>query len=217
VTKALKKGDQPLLMLGFNRRFAPLALKLKAFVDRRQEPLYAHFRVNANLIPADHWINDLKVGGGRIIGEGCHFIDFLTFLVGEVPVEVTATGLPDKGKYSEDNVMMTFRFADGSVGVVSYLANGDKSFPKEYVEVFTGGRVAVLNDWRRLELVANGKRKVTRSLLSQDKGHKDAWRAFLKAVGQGQEPPIPYEQLIGVTQASFAAVESLRNGKPVKI
>ena len=217
VTKVLKKGDQPLLMLGFNRRFAPLALKLKAFVDRRQEPLYAHFRVNANMIPADHWINDPKVGGGRIIGEGCHFIDFLTFLVGEVPVEVTTTGLPDNGKYSEDNVMMTFRFADGSVGVVSYLANGDKSFPKEYVEVFTGGRVAVLNDWRRLELVANGKRKVTRSLLSQDKGHKDAWRAFLKAVGQGQEPPIPYDQLIGVTRASFAAVESLRNGKPIKI
>jgi len=217
VTKVLKKGDQPLLMLGFNRRFAPLARKLKAFVDRRQEPLYAHFRVNANIIPADHWINDPKVGGGRIIGEGCHFIDFLTFLVGEVPVEVTATGLPDNGKYSEDNVMMTFRFADGSVGVVSYLANGDKSFPKEYVEVFTGGRVAVLNDWRRLELVANGKRKVTRSLLSQDKGHKDAWRAFLKAVGQGQEPPIPYDQLIGVTRASFAAVESLRNGKPIKI
>ena len=217
VTKVLKKGDQPLLMLGFNRRFAPLALKLKAFVDRRQEPLYAHFRVNANMIPADHWINDPKVGGGRIIGEGCHFIDFLTFLVGEVPVEVTSTGLPDNGKYSEDNVMMTFRFADGSVGVVSYLANGDKSFPKEYAEVFTGGRVAVLNDWRRLELVANGKRKVTRSLLSQDKGHKDAWRAFLKAVGQGQQPPIPYDQLIGVTRASFAAVESLRNGKPIKI
>ena len=217
ITKVLGKGGHPLLMLGFNRRFAPLAVKLKAFVDRRQEPLYAHFRVNANLIPADHWINDPEVGGGRIIGEGCHFIDFLTFLVGEVPVEVTAEGLPDQGKYSEDNVVMTFRFPDGSVGVVSYLANGDKSFPKEYVEVFTGGRVAVLHDWRKLELVAKGKRKVERSLLSQDKGHKNAWRAFLKAVQQGQEPPIPYDQLIGVTRASFAAVDSLRNGKTIKI
>ena len=217
ITKILKKDDQPLLMLGFNRRFAPLAVKLKAFVDRRQEPLYAHFRVNANRIPADHWINDPKLGGGRIIGEGCHFIDFLTFLVGAVPVEVSTTGLPDNGKYSEDNVVMTFRFPDGSTGVVSYLANGDKSFPKEYVEIFTGGRVAVLHDWRKLELVAKGKRKVERSLLSQDKGHKNAWRAFLKAVGQGQEPPIPYDQLIGVTRASFAAVESLRNGKTVKI
>jgi predicted dehydrogenase len=217
VSKSLQKGDQPLLMLGFNRRFAPLAVKLKAFVDKREEPLYAHFRVNANVIPPDHWINDPKVGGGRIIGEGCHFIDFLTFLVGEVPVEVTTEGLPDNGKYSEDNVVMTFRFPDGSVGVVSYLANGDKSFPKEYVEVFTGGRVAVLHDWRKLEMVARGKRKVVRSLMSQDKGHKDAWRAFLKAVQQGQEPPIPYDQLIGVTRASFAAVDSLRNGKTVKI
>lgn len=217
ISKALQKGDQPLLMLGFNRRFAPLAVKLKAFVDKREEPLYAHFRVNANMIPADHWINDPKVGGGRIIGEGCHFIDFLTFLVGEVPVEVTTEGLPDNGKYSEDNVVMTFRFPDGSVGVVSYLANGDKAFPKEYVEVFTGGRVAALHDWRKLEMVAKGKRKVERSLLSQDKGHKDAWRAFLRAVQQGQEPPIPYDQLIGVTQASFAAVDSLRNGKTVKI
>ncbi len=217
VARLLKKGDQPVLMLGFNRRFAPLAIKLKAFVDQRQEPLYAHFRVNANMIPANHWINDPKVGGGRIIGEGCHFIDFLTFLVGENPIEVTTTGLPDNGKYSEDNVVMTFRFPDGSIGMVSYLANGDKSFPKEYVEVFTGGRVAVLSDWRKLELVANGKRKVERSLLSQDKGHKDAWRAFLNAVRLGQEPPIPYDQLIGVTQASFAAVESLRNGKPVQI
>jgi predicted dehydrogenase len=217
VSKALQKGDQPLLMLGFNRRFAPLAVKLKTFVDKREEPLYAHFRINANVIPPDHWINDPKVGGGRIIGEGCHFIDFLTFLVGEVPVEVTTEGLPDNGKYSEDNVVMTFRFPDGSVGVVSYLANGDKSFPKEYVEVFTGGRVAVLHDWRKLETVAKGKRKVVRSLMSQDKGHKDAWRAFLKAVQQGQEPPIPYDQLIGVTLASFAAVDSLRNGKTVKI
>lgn len=216
ISKALQKGDQPLLMLGFNRRFAPLAVKLKAFVDRRQEPLYAHFRVNANLIPADHWINDPEVGGGRIIGEGCHFIDFLTFLVGEIPVEVTTEGLPDQGKYSEDNVVMTFRFPDGSVGVVSYLANGDKSFPKEYVEVFTGGRIAVLHDWRKLEMIANGKRKVARSPLSQDKGHKDAWRAFLKAAQGGQEPPIPYDQLIGVTRASFAAVDSLRNGKPVQ-
>ena len=191
VSKALQKGDQPLLMLGFNRRFAPLAVKLKAFVDKREEPLYAHFRVNANVIPPDHWINDPKVGGGRIIGEGCHFIDFLTFLVGEVPVEVTTEGLPDNGKYSEDNVVMTFRFPDGSVGVVSYLANGDKSFPKEYVEVFTGGRVAVLHDWRKLETVAKGKRKVVRSLMSQDKGHKDAWRAFLKAVQQGQATPDP--------------------------
>jgi predicted dehydrogenase len=214
---ALQKEDQPLLMLGFNRRFAPLAIRLKAFVDKRHEPLFAHFRVNANVLPPDHWLVDPKVGGGRIIGEGCHFIDFLTFLVGENPIEVITQGLPDNGKYSEDNVVMNFRFPDGSLGVVSYLANGDKSFPKEYLEVFSGGRVAVLHDWRKLELVEKGRRNVRRHHLRQDKGHHGAWKAFLDALQSDEAPPIPYEQLIGVTRASFAAVESLRNGESVSI
>jgi len=217
VTAALQEKEKPLLMLGFNRRFAPLARRLKNFIDQRQEPLFAHFRVNANILPADHWLNDSDVGGGRIIGEGCHFIDFLTFLVGENPVKVTAQGLPDNGKYSEDNVVMNFNFPDGSLGVVSYLANGDKSCPKEYLEVFSGGRVAILHDWRKLEMIHKGRKKVKRHLLQQNKGHQGAWQAFLNALQGDQSPPIPYEQLIGVTQASFAAVESLRNGKTIKI
>jgi predicted dehydrogenase len=194
-----------------------LARELKGFVDQRHEPLYMHYRINANVLPAGHWLNDPEVGGGRIVGEGCHFIDFLTFLVGETPVEVIAQGLPDTGKYCEDNVVMTFRFPDQSIGVVSYLANGDKSYPKEYLEVFTGGRVAALHDWRRLEMIAKGRRKVKRHYLRQDKGHKYAWQAFLAAVqGQGN-PPIPYDQLLGVTRASFAALDALRSGEAVRI
>lgn len=217
ITSTLQKEGQPMLMLGFNRRFAPLAVALKDFVDKRQEPLYAHYRVNANMLPSKHWLLDPEIGGGRIIGEGCHFIDFLTFLVGENPIEVTSQGLPDEGKYNEDNLVMSFRFPDGSLGLVSYLANGDKSYAKEYLEVFSGGRMAVLQDWRKLELVSKGRRKVKRHRLSQDKGHKAAWRAFLNAVQSDKMPPIPYEQLIGVTYASFAAVESLRSGKSVAI
>lgn len=217
IKTALEKEDQPLLMLGFNRRFAPLAVELKSFFDQRHEPLYAHYRVNANRLPPNHWLIDPDVGGGRIIGEGCHFIDFLTFLVGENPIEVSTLGLPDEGIYSEDNVIMNFRFPDGSLGVVSYLANGDKSFPKEYLEVFSGGHIGVLHDWRKLELIAHGKQKVKRSLLQQDKGHQGAWRAFLSALQGGKTPPIPYEQLMGVTRASLAAVESLRNNQPEKI
>ncbi len=217
VTAALQEEEQPLLILGFNRRFAPLAKRLKAFIDQRQEPLFAHFRVNANILPADHWLNDPEVGGGRIIGEGCHFIDFLTFLAGENPVEVTTQGLPDNGKYSEDNVVMNFRFPDGSLGVVSYLANGDKSCPKEYLEVFSGGRVAILHDWRKLVMIHKGRKKVKRHLLRQDKGHESAWKAFLDSLQGEKIPPIPYDQLIGVTQASFAAVQSLRNGETVRI
>jgi predicted dehydrogenase len=217
ITAALQKEDQPLLMLGFNRRFAPLAKRLKAFVDRRQEPLFAHYRVNANVLPADHWLIDPEVGGGRIIGEGCHFIDFLTFLVGDNPAEVTTQGLPDQGKYNEDNIVMNFKFPDGSLGVVSYLANGDKSFPKEYLEVFTGGRVAVLHDWRRLEMVENGNRSVARHRFQQNKGHQGAWQAFLNAIQEKKTPPIPYDQLLGVSLASFAALESLRSGEPQRI
>lgn len=217
VTAELQKDDQPLFMIGFNRRFAPLAIRLKAFVEKRQEPLFAHFRVNANVLPSDHWLIDPEIGGGRIIGEGCHFIDFLTFLVGETPVEVTTLGLPDDGKYNEDNVVMNFRFRDGSLGLVSYLANGDKSYPKEYLEVFSGGRVAVLQDWRKLELVEKGRRRVKRHLLRQDKGHSGAWQAFLNALQSEKTPPIPYDQLLGVTMASLAAVESLRGGETVQI
>lgn len=217
IEQMLQGENQPLLTVGFNRRFAPLAQHLKAFVDTRHEPLYMHYRLNANVLPKGHWLLDPEVGGGRIIGEGCHFIDFLTFLVGESPVEVLTQGLPDGGIYSEDNVIMTFRFPDQSLGLVSYLANGDKSFPKEYLEVFFGGQVATLNDWRLLETVAKGRRKVKRHLLRQDKGHSNAWRAFLAAVQGQEELPIPYEQLLGVTRASFAALESLRSGKRVEI
>ena len=217
VNAALHKEDQPLLMLGFNRRFAPLAVHLKDFIDQRQSSIYAHYRVNANQLPPSHWLIDPEVGGGRIIGEACHFIDFLTFLVGSTPIEVSTQGLPDEGTYHEDNLVMHFRFQDGSIGLVSYLANGDKSYPKEYVEVFTGGRIGVLHDWRKLELIQDGKRKMHRQHLRQDKGHQAAWRAFLEAVQDYKSPSIPTEQMIVVTRASFAAVESLRSGKPIAI
>ncbi len=215
--EVLKQDGKPLLMMGFNRRFAPLSVLLKKFVDERTEPLAVRYRVNAGYIPLDHWLHDLEQGGGRIIGEGCHFIDYLTFLVGSVPISVTAFGLPELGKYNADNVNLVFTFADGSIGSVEYLANGDKAFPKEMVEVFSGGRVAILNDYRTLEMLARGKRTLKRSPLRQDKGHRGGWEAFLNALRNGQQPPIPYAQIIGVTQASFAAVQSLQENRRIEI
>ncbi len=216
IQEQLQITTHQLLTVGFNRRFAPLAQQLYNNLATRQEPLYMHYRVNAGTIPLNHWVHDPEQGGGRIIGEGCHFIDFLTFLVGSAPVSVSAAALPDGGKYREDNVSMTFSFADGSVGVVDYLANGDKSFAKERVEVFCGGQVAVLDDFRVLETVRDGKKKTVK-LWGQDKGHFNEMQALVSAIRSGQ-PPIPYEQLIGVTQASFAVVESIRkNGEKVKI
>lgn len=217
LVEALSNEGTPMLMAGFNRRFAPLAVQLKAFLERRSEPMIAHYRVNAGFIPLDHWTQDPAQGGGRIIGEACHFIDFLTFLVGTNPLTVRTQGLDDNGKYNQDNVVLSFTYPDGSLGTVTYVANGDKSFPKERIEVFCGGRVAVLDDFRRLELAHKGKLKRVRCHFKQDKGHQGAWRAFLSAVRTSGSPPIPYEQLIGTTQASFMALESLRKGEELPV
>jgi len=204
-----------LLMVGFNRRFAPLALRLADFLSGRVEPLYAHYRINAGYLPLNHWTQDPAQGGGRITGEGCHFIDFLTFLVGAPPEAVRTRALPDLGRYREDNFEITFEFPDGSLGLISYLANGNRSFSKERMEVFCAGRVAVLEDFRWLETVHDGRRQVHRSRLRQDKGHLAEWQAFVSAVKAGGPPPIPYAQIIAVTRATFAALKSLRNGQDV--
>jgi predicted dehydrogenase/threonine dehydrogenase-like Zn-dependent dehydrogenase len=205
-----------LLTVGFNRRFSPLARSLSTFLSLRTEPLHAHYRVNAGYIPLNHWTQDPHLGGGRIIGEVCHFVDLITFLIGAAPVSVTAHALPENGKYREDNVSMTFTFPDGSIGVVDYLANGDKSFPKERIEVFCGGQIAVLDDFRKLEIVKDGRRKAER-LSAQDKGWRNEMQALTRAIREGGQPPIPYEHLLGVTRAMIAAVESLRLHKSISI
>jgi predicted dehydrogenase len=137
--------------------------------------------------------------------------------VGSPPISVVAQALPDDSHYREDNVVMLLSFADGSLGTVNYLANGDKAYPKERVEVFSGGRVAVLDDFRTLEMVHQGKQQVVRSALRQDKGHRAEWEAFSSAIRTNSPPPIPYEHLFGVTEAAFAAVDSLRERKPFTI
>jgi predicted dehydrogenase len=215
IAEFLRSRDQggPVLMVGFNRRFAPMVLQLKEFLGERSEPLVATYRVNAGFLPLSHWTQSPEVGGGRTIGEGCHFVDLLTFLVGSPPISISAQALPDNGRYRQDNVILTMTFGDGSIGSLQYLANGDKSFAKERVEVFCAGQAAALDDFRTLELVKNGSRKVTRAPLRQDKGHRRAWEAFLSAVRQGGEPPIPYSHLLGVTQATFAAASALKEGR----
>jgi predicted dehydrogenase/threonine dehydrogenase-like Zn-dependent dehydrogenase len=215
ISKQLRAVSDQRLAVGFNRRFAPLARTLASFLLDRTEPMHVHYRVNAGLIPLNHWTQDPAIGGGRIIGEGCHFVDFITFLVGAPPVSVSAQALPDRGKYREDNVTMTFTFPDGSIGVVDYLANGDKSFPKERVEVFCGGKVGVLEDFVSLQTIYDGRKKEERG--AQNKGWVDEWKVFARTIREGGAPPIPYEQLLGVTKAMFAAVESLKTNSTTQI
>jgi predicted dehydrogenase len=208
IKKQLLTTNNYLLMAGFNRRFSPLGVQLQSLVSNLSEPKYIHYRVNAGPIPLNHWTHDPGIGGGRIIGEGCHFVDFITFLLNAVPVSVIAHALPSNGKYRDDNVSMTFTFPDGSIGIVDYLANGDKSFSKERVEVFCGGQIAVLDDFVSLQTMKDGKKQDVKG--AQNKGWVDEWKTFAKAIREGGEPPIPYEQVIGVTRATFAAVESVR-------
>jgi predicted dehydrogenase/threonine dehydrogenase-like Zn-dependent dehydrogenase len=216
IAEALRSSGR-LLSVGFNRRFALLVVALKHFIEKTAEPLAMTYRVNAGPLPAAHWLHDPGTGGGRLIGEACHFIDLLTHLAGRLPQRVMTSALPDGTGYNEDNFSLTIEFGDGSVGHVLYVANGDRALPKERLEVFGGGRAAVLDDFRRLELVADGRRRVVRSWLRQDKGHRAQWVAFSKAIMAGGPPTIPYDQLFAVTQASFAGLESLRTHQPVDV
>ncbi len=208
--------EKRILMVGFNRRFAPLALRLKTFVDEIHEPLALHYRVNAGYIPREHWVNDPEQGG-RIIGEVCHFIDFLTFLANAAPVEVLTRSLPGNGEYSNDNVVISLQYANGSQGTISYLANGDRAYCKERVEIFGGKSAAVMEDFRRLELARHGRKRVLRSRLRQDKGHRGEWRAFALAQLNGGQPPIRFEDIVSSFLATFAAVSSQSTGKAFSV
>ncbi len=178
ILSILNQPVAPLLMVGFNRRFSAYIKQMKKFLQEAGEPWAAHYRINAGYLPGNHWTQDPQVGGGRIIGEACHFVDTLTFLAGSPPKSITTQALPDLNYYHEDNVVMTLTFGDGSLGTIHYLANGDKVLPKERLEVFSGSRVAILDDFRSLELIKNGRRKMHTNALAQDKGHTAAWKFF---------------------------------------
>lgn len=192
------------LLVGFNRRFAPLALRLRDFISSAREPVMMHYRVNAGFIPADSWVHDPEDGGGRILGEACHFVDFLSFVCRQPVVSVSSALLPNSGRYRDDNLAATLTFADGSIGTIAYTAAGDKSFSKERIEVFAQGRVAVLEDFRELHLVHRGNRKTSRSRLRIDKGHRGEWAAFAQSLRSGGPLPIPLEDLVNVTLATIA-------------
>lgn len=217
ISEAFNERCSSMLMVGFNRRFSGMAKRLKAFLADTTEPLTMHYRVNAGFVPLDNWVHDPEQGGGRIIGEVCHFVDFLSFLTDSQPVRVQANALANAERYNDDNVVITINFAEGSVGTITYVASGDDSFPKERVEVFGGGAAAVLDDFRRLELLRNGRRKVHKSRLRQDKGHLSEWEAFVGALGKGGPAPLAFHDIAATTLTTFRIIESLRSGQPVDV
>jgi predicted dehydrogenase/threonine dehydrogenase-like Zn-dependent dehydrogenase len=200
-----ERGTSPFVMVGYNRRFAPLTEKVKEFFEGRREAMAIQIRVNAGYIPPDHWVQ--QASGGRIVGELCHFVDWARFIVGRQIVTVSAGSMPDGLKYSRDNISTTLGFEDGSIASVLYLANGDKTVPKEYFEVFCEGRVARLEDFRALELSSNGKKR--RFKTSQDKGHQRELELTIQAMSSGGASPIAFEELREVAEITFRIEEAL--------
>lgn len=205
-------GPGRLVAVGYNRRFAPMTAALREHMASAREPLTVQIRVNAGAIPGDHWIHDPAVGGGRIVGEVCHFVDLASAITGAIPVDVYARGTPDGGRYREDNLVLTLGMSDGSVASITYAASGDKALGKERVEVFGGARAAVLDDYRALTLLAGGKATTSRARLAQDKGHRAEWEALVRVLKAGGEPPIPVASWVATSLATFAAVRSLHSG-----
>lgn len=209
-------NSAPLVMVGFNRRFAPLATELRAAFARTTEPLTVCFRFNAGAIPADHWTQQQEIGGGRIIGEACHAIDFVTWLTGSLPVRVYAESAGDTSSgISDDQCFITLRHANGSISSIAYLAGGDRSCPKERIEVMGGGVSAILDDFREVTVYQQGRRRVKRG--RQDKGHAEEIRRFASALTHSGPAPVSWSELYSTTLASMLAVQSLREGVPFDI
>ena len=206
------------LMVGFNRRFSPLAQRGKDFFAERETPLSILYRVNAGRVPKEHWIQNAEEGGGRIIGEVCHFIDLMQFLTGARPVSVFAesVGARSSKTVDADSVFITLRFADGSNGVVAYLSEGDKALAKERVEIFGAGRVFVLDDFRRATLYKDGREEQV-TLKAQDKGQQSQVRAVCACVLRGGDVPIALEELAATSRATFRVLDSLRERHPFEI
>ena len=201
--EAAHSGEQ-LLMVGFNRRFAPLLIDLQQQLQRLSGPKAFVYTCNAGAIPADHWTQDLALGGGRLLGEACHFVDLLRHLAAS-PIEDLQLLIAADRKPCPDTFSLQLRFADGSIGTVHYFANGSKAFPKKRLEVFAAGKVLRLDNYRKLQAWGIPGFS-TRRLLSQDKGQQACCAAFLKAIETGGPPPIPVSELFEVQRWLLEAV-----------
>jgi predicted dehydrogenase/threonine dehydrogenase-like Zn-dependent dehydrogenase len=204
------------VMVGFNRRFSPHIVKIKQLLAGHSEPLAMAMTVNAGHIPPGHWVHDPVRGGGRMIGEGCHFVDLLSYLAGSPVTAVSAAMMGEGTVTRDDKMVVTLGFEDGSIGCVNYFANGSKSYPKELLEVFSDGRVLRLENFRRT--TGYGFRGFrTYRTWQQDKGHAAEFAAFVERVSTGGPPLIALEELVNTTLASFAAVTAARKQRTVKL
>lgn len=215
---AVERAPQQQFLVGFNRRFSPHAVKIRQLLAGRSQPATMNMLVNAGYIPANHWTQDLLVGGGRIVGEGCHWVDLLRYLIDRPIVAVQAATVGDAPGVETrgDKMSLALLFADGSLGNVHYFANGDKSFSKERLEVYCEQRTLVMDNFRTLVGYGwKGFRKL--NFWSQDKGRTAEIGGFIRRVAEGGPALMPADEIWNVTQATFAAEESAVDGRRVAV
>ncbi len=200
--------------VGFNRRFSPYIKKAKQLLGA-ETAINMIATINAGNIPQDVWVHDMEVGGGRIIGEACHFIDLMVYLNGSKVTTVHMSALGNNPNENTDNAIITLNFENGSQGVINYFSNGNKSYSKERMEIYSQGRTLIINNFRRLYAFGFNGFSGMRGKL--DKGHKSQFGELIKMVKNGGKPLIPFEILINTSLASFAAISSLKMGKIITI
>jgi polar amino acid transport system substrate-binding protein len=204
------------LMVGFNRRFAPVCATIKKEFENAGEPVVVNIRVNAGFIPKDHWTQIHEIGAGRIIGEMCHFIDLMQYFTNAEPVKVYADCIRSNNQKlkPDDHIAVVVKFSNGSLGNLIYVANGDKSLPKEHIEVFSAGKVGVINDFQHGCLYSRNNSK---KLKSTGKGHQQEVKAFLDALTEGRDTPISFRSICLTTLTTFKILDSLKTGLPQDI
>ena len=209
VVEVYKKSNVS-LTVGFNRRFSPHAVKMKEAIGQGDTPINVIATMNAGAIPADVWVHDLKVGGGRIVGEACHFIDLIAYYTGSKVTSVCMNAMGVNPEENTDNATLLLKFANGSTGVVNYFANGSKAYSKERVEIYSQERTLILDNWRKLK--AYGFKGFKGLKTKMNKGHKAQFHKMVDHVNNGGSPLIEMDSLVNTTKASFAAIESLKTG-----
>ncbi|HEX7756819.1 MAG TPA: Gfo/Idh/MocA family oxidoreductase, partial [Niabella sp.] len=201
--------------VGFNRRFSPYAIKARQLIGAGADNLNMIATMNAGFIPPDVWVQDIKTGGGRIIGEACHFIDLMVFLTGSKVEKVIMSALGKHPSENSDNTIITLCFVNGAHGVINYFANGSKAYPKERIELFSQGRTLVIDNFRKMQ--GYGFKGFSSYSNGLDKGHKTQFKLLIDAVKTGGTPIIPFEELVNTTKTSFAAIESMHSGRWINI
>jgi predicted dehydrogenase/threonine dehydrogenase-like Zn-dependent dehydrogenase len=207
------KASNVTLTVGYNRRFSPHAIKMKSLVV--QGPMNVIATMNAGNIPANVWVHDMKIGGGRIIGEACHYIDLISFFVGSKVKAVCMNAFGINAKDNTDNASILLKYEDGSTGVINYFSNGSKMYSKERIEVYSQNRTAIIDNFR--QTFGYGFKGFSKLKTGLDKGHKNQFAELIHRLKTGGGPLIPFDEIINTTKASFAAIESLKNNSWVEI